>query len=161
MNTFTISARRAHVMKSARGLTLIEILVAVLVVSVGLLGLAGLQAGALQQNHAAYTRTQVSNLAADITDRMRANRERAEAGDYDIGLDDAAPTGSTVAADDLRAWRDLIDDVLPEGTGAVSVDADDDVTVSICWLDTRDSEQPTIESDCSGDRELFTYRSRL
>lgn len=161
MNNAAIHPGRALVMRSARGLTLIEILVAVLVVSVGLLGLAGLQAGALQQNHAAYTRTQVTNLAADITDRMRANRERAQAGDYNLALDDSAPTGTSVAANDLRAWRSLIADVLPRGTGAVDVEADDDVTVSICWLDTRDSAQPSIESDCSGDRELFTYRSRL
>lgn len=159
-NSATI-IRRSPSMKSVRGLTLIEILVAVLVVSVGLLGLAGLQAGALQQNHTAYTRTQVSNLAADITDRMRANRERAEAGDYDIDFDESAPTGSTVAASDLRGWRDLIDDVLPRGTGAVTVNGNDEVTVRICWLDTRESEQPTIESDCTGERELFTYRSRL
>lgn len=161
MNNVAIRANRAPVMRSARGLTLIEILVAVLVVSVGLLGLAGLQAGALQQNHAAYTRTQVSNLAADIVDRMRANRESAEAGDYNLALDDAAPTGSTVAANDLLAWRNLIGDVLPRGTGSVAVGADDDVTVRICWLDVRESEQPTIENDCSGDREQFTYRSRL
>ena len=161
MSNTGITVRRAPAMKSVRGLTLIEILVAVLVVSVGLLGLAGLQAGALQQNHTAYTRTQVTNLAADITDRMRANRERAEAGDYDIAFDESAPSGSTVAASDLRTWRDLIDDVLPRGTGAVTVDGDDDVTVRICWLDTRESEQPTIESDCTGERELFTYRSRL
>lgn len=161
MNNRAITSRRAPAIRSVRGLTLIEILVAVLVVSVGLLGLAGLQAGALQQNHTAYTRTQVSNLAADITDRMRANRERAEAGDYDIDFGESAPTDSTVAASDLRSWRELIDDVLPRGTGSVSVDGNDDVTVSICWLDTREAEQPTIESDCTGDRELFTYRSRL
>ncbi len=161
MKTFAIHQARSLPVKSARGLTLIEILVAVLVVSVGLLGLAGLQAGALQQNHAAYTRTQVSNLAADITDRMRANSDQAKAGAYDLALEDSAPTGSSVAANDLRAWRNLIADVLPRGTGSVDVGADDEVTVSICWLDMRDSEQPTIENDCSGDRELFSYRSQL
>ena len=55
------------------GFSLIEVLVALLVLSIGLLGLAALQAQGLRFNHDAYVRTQATNLAYDIVDRMRVN----------------------------------------------------------------------------------------
>ncbi len=56
------------------GFTLLEILVAVLVLSIGLLGIAGLQVTGLRFNHSAYARTQATLLAYELADRMRANR---------------------------------------------------------------------------------------
>lgn len=58
----------------ARGVTLIEVLVALVVLSIGVIGLAALQAQALQMNQGAYMRAQATNLAYDIADRMRTNR---------------------------------------------------------------------------------------
>jgi type IV pilus assembly protein PilV len=55
------------------GFTLLEVMVALLVLSIGLLGLAMLQATNLQFNTDAYTRTQATLFAYDIIDRMRAN----------------------------------------------------------------------------------------
>ena len=62
-----------------RGATLIEVLVAMLVLSIGLLGLAGMQMTALKSNQSAYYRSQATVLAYDIIDRMRANRADARA----------------------------------------------------------------------------------
>ncbi|HLE93281.1 MAG TPA: type IV pilus modification protein PilV, partial [Sulfuricaulis sp.] len=56
-----------------RGFSLIEVLVALLVLSIGLLGLAALQTTSLQYNTGSYFRTQATFLAYDIIDRMRAN----------------------------------------------------------------------------------------
>ena len=75
-----------------RGFTLIEALVALVVLSIGLLGVAALQLASLQANYGASQRTQATFLAQDIVDRMRANRDAAVAGDYDIDFGDAAPT---------------------------------------------------------------------
>lgn len=55
------------------GLSLIEVLIAIVISSIGLLGLAGMQATGLQNNHSAYHRSQATVLAYDIADRMRSN----------------------------------------------------------------------------------------
>ncbi len=67
------------------GFSLIEVLVALFVLSIGLLGLAMLQAQGMKFNSDAYFRTQATILAYDIIDRMRANRVAAGAGAYDTG----------------------------------------------------------------------------
>ena len=63
-----------------------EILVTMLVMAVGLLGIAALQFKGLQYNHDAYVRSQVNFLAYDIADRIRLNRANAASyiGDHDI-----------------------------------------------------------------------------
>lgn len=121
-----------------RGATLIEVLIAVLILSIGLLGLASLQVNSLRFNHSAYLRSQATILAYDITDRMRANRDAALAGTYDIIIGDAPPAGVTVAETDLQEWRALLAAQLPGGTGGVdTVPATDIATVTIQWDDTR------------------------
>ncbi len=60
-----------------RGMTLIEILVTVLVLAVGLLGMASLTVGSLKNNQGAFLRTQATILAYDMADRMRANSAEA------------------------------------------------------------------------------------
>ncbi len=57
-----------------RGATLIEVLVSVVVVSLGLLGLGVLQGVSLRGNTNAYMRTQATNVSYEIIDQMRANR---------------------------------------------------------------------------------------
>ena len=74
----------------SRGFSLIEVLVALLVLSVGLLGMAILQVQGLKYNTNSYQRTQATFLAYDIIDRMRANKVGADAGAY--CLTTAAPS---------------------------------------------------------------------
>jgi type IV pilus modification protein PilV len=69
-----------------QGFSLFEVLIALVVLSVGLLGLASLQTNTLKFNQGAYLRTQATNLAYDMADRMRANRAAAIANAYD-GVD--------------------------------------------------------------------------
>ena len=80
----------------ARGVTLTETLVAVLVMSAGALGLAGLQAESLRAGREAYERSLAVQRALDMMDRIRANRE-APAGEFAVG------TGPPVFQDCLRA----------------------------------------------------------
>ncbi len=122
-----------------KGVSLIEILIALVILSVGLLGMAGLQARTLSLNHSAYQRTQAVNLSYDIADRMRANRRAALDGDYEIDLTDANPTGNSVPDQDLREWRQIIQATLPSGNSSVTLNGDT-VTVVVQWDDSRGAE---------------------
>jgi len=125
----------------ASGFTLVEALVALVVLSIGLLGVAALQFTSLKANHGSATRTQAVYLAYDIIDRMRANPSAVTTHDYDLAFG-ATPTGTTIAKTDLIAWRQSIAQMLPTGslvpTGSVNLDATaNTVTVSIKWDDTH------------------------
>ena len=63
----------------ARGFTLVELLIALLVLSIGMLGIAALFAESLQAGRSAQLRTQAVSIAADLADRIRANHVSAGA----------------------------------------------------------------------------------
>lgn len=125
--------------KNMRGLTLMEVLVAVVILALGLLGLAGLQATSLRNNEGAVQRTQASYLAQDIIDRMRIDREAAvDDLSYNMALGNT-PIGNTVSATELSDW--LINGVrqnLPGGNAAITCNSGTDICeVTIQWDDTR------------------------
>lgn len=117
--------------RSQQGFTLLEILVAVLVLSFGLLGLAGLQAASIRSNHSAYLRTQATHLAYDMADRMRANSAGVEGGYYNNPTLATTPscytasgcTAMALARDDAARWNAELQALLPAGSaGVVCVD---------------------------------------
>ena len=142
--------------KRSHGFTLLEVLVAMVVLSIGLLGLSGLQTSSLRNNHSAFLRSQATLVSNDIIDRMRANRDSASGGAYDIAYG-ATPTSSTctsgcsaanVANADLAEWRSYVErlpggqgeiDVIqvPVTVGAVSLNVDV-AEVKVRWGDARD-----------------------
>ena len=73
-------------MNRQEGFTLIEVLIAILIVAVGVLGVAGMQVVSLQQNRNALLRDTAVQLASDMTDRMLANENQTYAA---VGLDTA------------------------------------------------------------------------
>ena len=104
------------------GFSLIEVLIALLVLSIGLLGLALLQVESIKYNTDAYFRTQATILAYDIMDRMKANKAVANAGGYQAVASPADPAcgGSTPCADttllaayDLLTWYANLSALLP------------------------------------------------
>ena len=132
------------------GFTLIEVMVAMLILSIGLLGMAGLQAVSLKMNQSALHSSQATFLAYDIIDRMRANRQAALDGDYDMVLGCDGPGGADVAAKDLGNWLMTVCGIdgessapgaLPQKSGetgaAIDVDGDHIVTVTLTWFDAR------------------------
>lgn len=126
-------------MKTQRGFSLLEVLVTMLVVSFGLLGIAGIIVTALKNNQSSYARSQASLMVNDIVDRMRANRSSAEASPspYNLAMT-ATPAGTDVAGTDLTEWRAALATNLPSGTGAVAMDdATKKVTVTVQWNDSH------------------------
>ena len=114
------------------GFSLIEVLVALFVLSIGLLGLAALQTTGLKFNHQSYERTQAVIQTYDIIDRMRANK--GGTGDninsaYDSvspgatsGTTDCSQTscnGTELAQYDIRGWNNTNAALLVEGKGAI------------------------------------------
>ncbi len=140
-----------------RGYTLLEILVAAVLLTGGLIGLASMQANGTRLNNSAYLRTQASILAYDIVDRMRANRAAVVANSYDLALTDATPgAASSVANIDLIQWRAQLGYYLPAGNGAVETDAGATpdaplrATITVEWNDGRtaaDVIQFTVTTD--------------
>ena len=135
-----MTSRSSYAPTSERGVSLIEVLVAIVVLSIGLLGLAGLQASGMRVGQSSIHRGQAAQLAYDMVDRIRVNADSAAA--YGHSLSDAIPTCSAapsssagVAPCDLRDWRLRLQS-LPGGKGAVNVDGNE-VTVVVQWDDTR------------------------
>ena len=83
----------------SRGFTLLEVLIALLVFSLGLLGLAGLMIMSVKTNHSAYLRTQATFLAESMADRMRADPMAIWAssynGNYPATASDPCANGGT------------------------------------------------------------------
>lgn len=137
---------RASIRRQA-GVGIIEILVAVLVLSVGLLGLAGLQLRTLRNNQSALERGVAVTETHAVADAMRADRINAVENDaYDIALEDDAPTGTTFAEKVLAAWRTNLQSALGEdATGSVDCDGSD-CTIVIQWME-RSTQDEAAEGE--------------
>jgi len=123
-----------------KGFTLVEVLVTVVIFSVGLLGLAGLQATGIKLNHSSLIRSQATLLVYDIVDCMRANRTNVA--NYALAKSDGKPTTLTTQADrDLDEWLTNLSAYLPSGDGAVTLNGNR-ATVQVWWDDTRDPSLP-------------------
>lgn len=126
-----------NIVHKQNGFSMLEALITLVIVSIGLLGIAGIIAHSLKVNQGAQVRSQASWLANDIIDRMRANRATAAGGAYELAECDAAPAaGGSVAGDDLNDWCLALAAALPAGTGAVNI-AGNLVTVTVVWDDSR------------------------
>jgi type IV pilus assembly protein PilV len=154
------------------GFTLLEVLIAIVVVAFGLLGLAGLQVFALKNNQSATMRVAATNLTSDIIDRMKSNYLGVINGNYDQPLTNAYQTQVTgctqaggcafgaLAQNDLFQWQRRVAAALPGGVGIVCLDSNpnDNSTpaapdcdgsgtaayaIKIWWYDDRSRANPT------------------
>ncbi|MCB1961360.1 MAG: type IV pilus modification protein PilV [Rhodocyclaceae bacterium] len=119
--------QRATTPRGQSGFSLIEALVAMVVLSLGLLGLASLQINSLKFNQTAHLRTQAATQAYRMLDTMRASRSAVSTGDFDVALA-AAKTGSSLAATEVTAWKAALSNQLPSGLGSICRTATADPT---------------------------------
>lgn len=135
------------------GMTLIEVLVAVLILAVGLLGAAVTQLNALKYTDSSRMTSQASFIAYDMLDRIRAN----SGADYAWGVAQTAPVLSATASVrdlDLRDFEANIIGFAGEDAKGSVVISSGEVTVSISWDDARGANTP-------GARETFILTSRI
>jgi type IV pilus assembly protein PilV len=132
-------------MRRNAGFTLIEAMVALVVLAVGMLGIAGLYVTTLRSGGSAIYRMQAVNLATDLADRIRANRGAnvAYAGGgannncYGAGAVDCVP--AAMAANDLLVWNAQVANTLPGGVGVVTVPAGAapfTYTIQVSWTES-------------------------
>lgn len=123
-----------------RGISLVEVLVTIVILSFGLLGVAGLLATGLRNNQSSQFRTQASILAYDMAERMRANRQAAIDGKYAT-----ANTADGAAASDRTQWTSALAAKLPGGTGSVAMAGVRYFVITVKWDDSKgvggDAEQ--------------------
>lgn len=158
-----------------KGVGLIEVLVAIFILSGGLMGLAALQTKSLRFNHEAYMRTVASILSSDMIDRLRANSDEALAtNNYSFTLGQnasgnadacevAACSQSALADYDYKQWSDEIASQLPGGIGSITPG-----TINVAgWREysiviqfNSISVDKTSES-AAATTSSFTYRTRI
>lgn len=159
-------------MNQQAGFSMLEVLIAIVILSFGLLGVAGLQLVSLASNHSAEVRSTATTLAGDIADRMRANMAAVAAGDYNAssGADNqcqsthyndthATPancTAAQLAADDAYDWQQSLAGLLPNGAGSVCIDSTPNTaacdgsgisyTIRVSWDDKPKNAAPVSKS---------------
>lgn len=146
---------------------MIEVLVTFMIIALALLGTAGLQAYAMRSSQGGQFRSQAVFLAADLAERMEANKIGAVAGSYVQGTSSTPNTLSTactssacnptdLATFDLSQWQNAIAAVLPQSSWIVTQTTSGNpsiYTITISWVDRRSNT--TYASTGTG--ETFSY----
>ena len=154
MNAYKKGKRAPSVLGQMCGVTLLEVLIAVVILAIGFLGVAALQTQAVKATHSAAQKSEATMLAYLILDAMRANRKAALDGRYN--LDECTrtpPSGGTLADNDLHYWLEKARETLGESAcGQVQCDQAGNCTVTLRWDDSRAGSSTT---------ETLTLTSRL
>jgi type IV pilus assembly protein PilV len=141
-----------------RGVGLVEVLIAVLVLSIGLLGLAGLQLRTLRNNQSSLERGMAVAQTHFIVDAMRADRANAIelATSFNISLTAVNPTGPLFRQVAIRRWRENL--VAALGTGATgSINCNGALCdIVVQWNDQRGSQGSTAEETAAATHQVTT-----
>ena len=148
------------------GFTLLEVLIALLVLSIGLLGLAALQTTGLRSNQMASMRTLATQFTYDITDRMRSNPAGVAAGDYVIARTRAPASPAVNTTDtDLAEWRSNVarlpngqSDITRCDTATLPACAQLTHIVTVYWNESRDPNTSTFNCPPLSATDYRCYR---
>ena len=139
--------------------TLIEVMVAVVVLAVGLLGMASLMVTSMQSTQSAYYRSQASLLVSDLLERMRGNRD-SNGDSRAVGTDDyvttltststcpAAPSCTSCSPEeqagvDMHTWCTDLKAGIPSGGAVVTRSGSNQYRIEINWQETYTSSGAT------------------
>lgn len=142
-----------HITNHSSGFTLLEVMIAMVIFSIGLLGLAGIQAVSIQNNNSAYTRTVSMQLAYNMADVLRASTDNEGSinsvfDSVTTAIPGSAPTScvqknaagapdcteTALANFELYHWKKRIEQELASGLGSISKTGDV-YTITIMWDD--------------------------
>lgn len=172
------SRTAAQTRRGERGFSMIEVLVTLLVISLALLGTAGLQAYSLRMNQASQFRSQAVFLVADLAERIEANRARAIAGAYVVTTASVpSPIVTNCAVGfcnaqqlvdyDLSQWSNAVAATLPQSTWTVAQTVPNNpstYTITVGWVDRRTDTTAAafdaasgVGSNAAGTGERFFY----
>ena len=117
-----------------KGVSFLEVLVAVVIISIGFLATSRMQIMGMRYNQSAFFKSQASIMASDIADRMRANLDGVNDGEYDNISTQSATSdpgcmtngcdSTNLAALDVFQWSTNIGNTLPDGVGTIERNGD-------------------------------------
>lgn len=152
MNTFMKRTNSSPPGRLQQGFTLLEVLIAMVILSIGLLGIAALQGLGLRSSQGAYLTSQAGLLAYDMADRIRANPETVVSynGVVADACPDPVPTTPLLAAD-LAEWACSVTTLLPNGEGRITgvetvvpgIGTITTYTITLEWEDLQSAEGET------------------
>jgi type IV pilus assembly protein PilV len=152
------------IVRAQAGVGLIEVLIALLVLSIGMLGMAGLQMWSLKSNQGAMERGMAVMQTHTIVDAMRAARTTAIKRGFDIEFDQAVgdlKDRTAFAIASLTAWRTTLANNLGEGaTGRIHCDGAS-CDISIRWQDRTAQATGDEAEEESGPTQVLTTQVRL
>ncbi|UCV00608.1 type IV pilus modification protein PilV [Acidovorax radicis] len=169
---YHIKNRTKPAPRKTRGVTLIEMMVAILVLSIGMLGIAGLQAATSKYKINTWARSSASTLLSDLSERVRINPDAAGTSFASEGVtatseyvvdetwatqqsnaltiskncEAAACTSSERATYDLLIWRQRVRQSMPLGAALVSGDRRNGLDIALMWFDKEQVDDPNSAS---------------
>jgi type IV pilus assembly protein PilV len=143
--------RHRRTIRNQAGFSLVEVLIALVIMSVGMLGIAGLYVEGMKAGRTSTFRHHAVTLASDVADRIRANPlggvdYEGEPGNNNCVLGNVDCNPQQMAANDIDLWQTQAEQMLPNG--AVTVTFNDDVTpntfqIDVSWAEAGETTPPT------------------
>lgn len=151
-----------------QGFALVEVLVTIIIMALGLLGMANLQANGVRQNGSSLLRTLAAQQAYDMADRIRANPAGVTLGSYNnlsgTGTNPDCQANTCTPAQlanyDKYIWNTDNASLLPSGAGTVT-GSNNLFTIVVRWDGDRTGATGTNCTTASTDLKCFTLTTRI
>ena len=140
--------------RPAGGFTLIEVLIALIIMSVGMLGIASLYVQSMQAGRTSLFRHNAVTLAGDVADRIRANRTAGVVYEDPNGADNNCIAGGTncsapqMAMHDILIWKQQARDTLPNGDVVIVFNnavTPPTYTIQVTWDEPGQPQNYTVQ----------------
>lgn len=156
-----LSSMRSPTTSRSSGFTLVEVLVALIVLAIGLLGIAALYVDSLRASRTALLRTQAIAIASDLADRIRTNRQACDstacaytgAGTVTATCENTTGcTAAELAANDIYRWNQTAATLLPGFVGTVefAVGTPNQYVITVNW------KEPDIDANSTFALTVYT-----